>query len=256
MSDRVEIYDVTGAPAIEIVNQAGDIAIRRSDEPRVKIVLRGNAEAVAATQIDASPESISIRARHSSGRFFSKTVDVIVSAPPGGYLKVDLATGQVRVRIPLKEAVVTTASGDVRLDKTVGRASITVASGDVLVSDVTGEAEVSAASGDVRIAKAGDVVVNTASGGVRIDEAERTISIKSASGDVNVKRFGGSDLDINTMSGNATIGLIPGMEVRAKIRTLSGDFRNRIKPMECERTDSMSLRVKSFSGDVTLKTAS
>lgn len=255
MSDRVEIYDVTGAPAIEIVNQAGDISIRRSDEPRVKIVLRGNADAVAATQVDASPESISIRARHSNGRFFSKSVDMIVSAPPGGYLKVDLATGQVRVRIPLREAVVNTASGDVRLDKTVGRANITVASGDVLVSDVTGEIEVSAASGDVRISKAGDVVVNTASGGVRIGEAERTISAKSASGDVTVKRFGGSDIEIKTMSGDATIGLVPGMHVRAKIRTLSGDFRNRIKAVDCERTDTMSLLFKSFSGDVTLKSA-
>lgn len=255
MSDRVETYEVTAPPSIEIVGQTGDVSIRRSDDSVVKIVLRGDPEAVERTQIDAAPESISIRSHQMSGRFRSKPVDVIVSTPTGGYLRVDQASGQVRVRIPLADAVITTASGDVRIDKTVGAARVKVASGDVLVNEVAGEAEVQAASGDVRIGRAGDVVVNTASGGVRIGEAHRTISVKSASGDVVVKRFGGSDIDISTMSGDATIGLVSGIRVKASIKTLSGDFRNRIKPVDCERPDSMALRVQSFSGNVTLKTS-
>ncbi len=93
MSDRVETYDVTGVPSIEIAAQAGDIVIKPSDEPRVKIVLTGNAEAVDLTQVDASPESISIRSRHTKGRFFNKRVDMVINAPPGGYLKIDLASG-------------------------------------------------------------------------------------------------------------------------------------------------------------------
>ena len=256
MSDRVETYDVSAVPSIDIAAQSGDIVIKPSDEPRVKIVLTGNAEAVDLMQIDASPESISIRSRHTKGRFFSKRVDMVVSAPPGGYLKIDLASGQIRVRMPLAELVVTTASGDIRVDKTVGLVKVKVASGDVSLSDVVGDADVTSANGDIKIPSAGDVTVSTASGDVRIGEATRTITIKSASGDVNVKKFGGSDLDITTMSGDIGIGLVSGLQVNASVKTLSGDFRNRIKATEGERTGSMSLRVKSFTGDVTLRSAS
>jgi DUF4097 and DUF4098 domain-containing protein YvlB len=256
MSDRVETYDVSGVPSIEIAAQAGDIVIKPSDEPRVKIVLSGNAEAVDLTQIDASPESISIRSRQTKGRFFSKRVDIVISAPPGGYLKVALASGQLRVRMPLAELVVSTGSGDIRIDETVGSTRIKVASGDVSLSDVVGDAEVTSANGDIRIPNAGDISVSTASGDVRIGEATRTITVKSASGDVTVKKFGGSDLEITTMSGDVGIGLLPGLQVDASVKTLSGDFRNRIKPTEGDRTGSMSLRVKSFSGDVTLRSAS
>jgi DUF4097 and DUF4098 domain-containing protein YvlB len=256
VSDRVETYDVIGVPSIEIAVHAGDIVIRRSDEPRVKIVLSGNAEAVDLTQIDASQESISIRSRQTKGRFFSKRVDVVVTAPPGGDLKVDVASGQVRVRIPLAELVVRTASGDIRIDETVESARIKVASGDVSLSDVVGDADVTSANGDIKIPSAGDIRVSTASGDVRIGEAARTIVVKSASGDVSVRRFGGTDIDITTMSGDVSIGLVPAMQVNASIKTLSGDFRNRIKPTDGERTGAMSLRVKSFTGDVTLRSAS
>lgn len=256
MTDRIETYDVAGIPAIEIVGQTGDIVIRPSDEPRVRVVLRGNSEAVELAQIDASSELISIRTRQSGRRFVNEKVDVIVSAPPGGYLRVDLAAGQVRVRIPLSEVSITTASADIRIGETVGSARITVASGDVFLRAVVGDADVTSASGDVKIPYAGDITVNTASGSVRIGEAQRTISVKSASGDVKVKRFGGSDIEITTMSGDVSVGLVSGLEVRASVKTLSGDFRNRIKPTDGERTGTMSLRLKSFTGDVTLRSMS
>jgi DUF4097 and DUF4098 domain-containing protein YvlB len=222
----------------------------------VRVVLRGNAEAVELTQIDASPELISIRSGQFKGRFSTKRVDVMVFAPPGGYLRVDLGAGQVRVRIPLAEVSITTGSGDVRIGEIVGTARIKVASGDVSISDVVGEADVTTASGNVKIQHAGDIAVNTASGFVRIGEAERSISVKSASGDVKVKRFGGSDVEITTMSGDASVGLLPGMDVRASVKTLSGDFRNRIRPTEGDRIGAMSLRIKSFTGDVTLRSVS
>jgi DUF4097 and DUF4098 domain-containing protein YvlB len=158
--------------------------------------------------------------------------------------------------MPLAELVVSTGSGDIRIDETVGSTRIKVASGDVSLSDVVGDAEVTSANGDIRIPNAGDISVSTASGDVRIGEATRTITVKSASGDVTVKKFGGSDLEVTTMSGDVGIGLLPGLQVDASVKTLSGDFRNRIKPTEGDRTGSMSLRVKSFSGDVTLRSAS
>ncbi|MFC2153341.1 hypothetical protein ACFLQ7_01755, partial [Actinomycetota bacterium] len=69
------------------------------------------------------------------------------------------------------------------------------------------------------------------------------------------RRFAGNDLEIKTMSGDVGIGLVPGMVVKAAVKTLSGDFRNRIEPTPGPRVGSMSLTVDSFSGDVTLSSA-
>ena len=57
------------------------------------------------------------------------------------------------------------------------------------------------------------------------------------------------------MSGDSSVALIPGMVVNASIKTMSGDFRNRVKPTAGEKTGSMNLTITSFAGDVTLKTA-
>jgi len=57
------------------------------------------------------------------------------------------------------------------------------------------------------------------------------------------------------MSGDAHVAIVPGMVVNAAIKTMSGDFRNRIKPSTGERLGSMNLTITSFSGDVILRSA-
>jgi DUF4097 and DUF4098 domain-containing protein YvlB len=98
--------------------------------------------------------------------------------------------------------------------------------------------------------------ISTAAGDVRLDNVERSARIKSASGDISIRRFAGTDLDVKTLSGDVRIGLIPNLEVKASIKTLSGDFRNRITPSSGDRVGIASLDVSSFSGDVTLLSAS
>ena len=86
-------------------------------------------------------------------------------------------------------------------------------------------------------------------------EAMESARIKSATGDVRVRKFGGSDLEIKTMSGDVIVGLVSGMVVNAAIKTLSGDLRNRIKSAAGAKTGRMNLTITSFAGDVILKSA-
>lgn len=253
MSDRVETYDVDDAPAVEIANNAGDIVVRKGSAGKAKISLSGPTDAVEAAVIEVSSDLITVISRPPKARFFSKRVDIVVTVPPGGTLKVDVGSGAVRVRLPMTDVAISAASGEVRVDKPVRDLTIKVASGEVRVDSVERQAIIDTANGNIRIGTASDLRINTASGDVRVGEITEVGRIKSASGDVVVGTFGGSELEIKTLSGDSRIGLVPGMEVKAKVKTLSGDIRNKTTPSQGPRVGAMSLDVTSFSGDITLK---
>lgn len=257
MTERVEIYDVSESPRIDISTFAGDIVIKLWDENRVKIVLSGHPETVENTAIDATHDSVVVRSKADkrTRRFFARAMDVIVTTSPGGILRVNSGSGDVRVQLCLAEVEVNSASGDVRIEEEVGDVRVKVASGRVSVAYVKGDAEVTSANGDIKIGHAADALVSTASGTIVLGTIERTARVKSASGDVRVRDFRGSDLDVRTMSGDAILGLAPGRTVNARIKTLSGDFRNKIEPSDGDKTGRMTLIVKSFSGDVILRSA-
>lgn len=257
MTERVETYDVSERPRIDISSIAGDVIIKSWNENRIKIVLSGHPETVESTTIDATQDSVVIRsnADKRARRFFARAMDVVVTTPPGGIVRINSGSGDVRVRLRLAELEINSASGDVRIEEEVGDVRVKVASGQVTVADVKGDAEVRSANGDIKIGYAMDAVVSTASGTIVLGTIESSARVKSASGDVRVRDFRGSDLEVKTMSGDAMIGLAPGRTVNARIMTLSGDFRNKIKPSDGDKTGRMTLTVKSFSGDVILRSA-
>jgi DUF4097 and DUF4098 domain-containing protein YvlB len=257
MIDRVETYDVSDSPRVNISTNAGDIIIRPWDEMRIKVMLSGHAETVESTMIDATSDSVTVRTdpERSAFRFFGRGMDVIVSAPPGGTLRVNSSSGEVRVRIPLEDVEISSGSGDVRLDEWVGDVRIKVASGNVKIGDVERDAEVASANGDISIGSVRDVVAHSVSGTTTLGRIDSSARVNSASGDVRVRDFRGTDLTIKTMSGSSVIGLAPGRTVSAQIKTMSGQLRNKIRPAGGERTGLMNVKVTSFSGDVLLRNA-
>lgn len=253
MSDREHTFEVIGPPRIDVRIRSGDVIIRPSDGDTVTVLLSGDTEIVQEASVEATRDSVSIRSRSQSRRWFSRAMDVSIFAPPGGSLRVNLGSGDVIVRIPLSLVDVHAGAGDVRIDDSVDDVRVKVAAGDVTIREKVRDAGIASASGDVRVQEVGDVSVNTASGSIHLGLVTGTARIKSASGDLEIHEFSGPELNVTTMSGDATIGLGPGMVVGAKITTMSGELRNRIKPSNVEKTRRISLTVKSLSGDVTLR---
>lgn len=255
MTDRVETYDVAESPAFDIQTNAGDVLVKEWDQSKVKIELTGDTNLVDAAIIDVTADLITVHSREKS-RMFGRRVHITVTTPPGGSVRARVGAGAIRVRAEMNDVALEAGAGDIRVDEVVKDVTIRVGSGDIMLPEITGDADISSANGDIRIKSVNNLKISTASGDVRLNNVERSARIKSASGDVSVRRFAGTDLEIKTMSGDVRIGLIPNLEVKASIKTLSGDFRNRITASSGERVGVARLEVSSFSGDVTLVSAS
>jgi DUF4097 and DUF4098 domain-containing protein YvlB len=255
MSERIETFDVEESPSFDLATNAGDIVVKEWDEPRVRIVLSGDTDLVDGATIDVTTDLITVHSRDTRKRLFGKRVHITVTTPGGGSVRARVGAGAVRIRAAMQEISIDSGAGDIRVDENVGDVKVRVGSGDVSLPEVAGDADIQSANGDVRVRSVDTVRVSTAAGDVRLENVERSARVKSASGDITIQRFAGNDLDVRTMSGDVRIGLIPNLEVKASIKTLSGDFRNRITPSPGDRIGSATLSVSSFSGDVTLNTA-
>ena len=257
MTDRVVKFDVDGPPAIDVSIAAGNVIVRPGTEGKAKVILSGTSEMVEGASVDITPDSVTIRSprQERRRRFSSQAIDVAIDVPDGVRVRVRIGSGDVRVRVDAEDVDISSGTGDIRIDKITGYARIKVASGDINVTRCDGDFNVKSANGDICVDHVGAATIKTASGSVVIGQADGIAQVRSASGNVKVRDFRGPDLDISTMSGNVFVGLASGRAVEASIKTLSGDFRNKVKPAGGERTGTMALNVSSFSGDITLTSA-
>ncbi|MDJ0792002.1 MAG: DUF4097 family beta strand repeat-containing protein [Acidimicrobiia bacterium] len=256
MSDRTETHEVGGSPEVSLYLHAGDIRIKPGVDGSVTVALSGRAEALDDIEIDATDDGVAVRAPGKQRRWFGRgTIDCVLTIPEAADVTVHNGAGDVLIGVDVQDLEVHTGAGDIRADDVAGTTDLKVGSGDIRTGRLAGPSRISSAAGDVRVDAATDLTVSTAAGDLYLGDVTESARVKSATGDVRIRRFAGSDLEIKTMSGDATVGLIPGMLVNTAIKTLSGDFRNRIKASEGEKAGTMNLTITSFAGDVTLKSA-
>lgn len=258
MTERIETHEIAPGGLVALTIPAGDIRCKEGPEGTVVIAMSGNADALDALDVDASPEAIAVRATAAKRRRWVRggSIDTVVTMPRDLDLTIDLGAGDIAVMgVAVRDIEVQLGSGDIRIDDVSGTTEVRVGAGDVRLGGLSGLAKVASAAGDVRVDAMSEITVSTAAGDVYLGDVSEAARIKSATGDIRVRRFAGSDLEIKTMSGDIGIGLVSGMVVKAAVKTLSGDFRNRIEPTPGPRVGSMNLTVNSFSGDVTLRTA-
>jgi len=201
-------------------------------------------------------------------------IDVRITAPEGSTLRAATKSADVDVHGRLADARVATASGDVALADVNGELSVDAASGDVHVGTIGGSARAKTASGDISIdACAGDVRVQTASGDMRVGHVGGDVEAKTASGDVFADAVGGSAAvrtasgdvrlgglgagrsDINSVSGDVTLRVLPDLAVWLDVSSLSGEVRSSLDSADdggSASTEALELAVRTVSGNITI----
>jgi hypothetical protein len=253
----MQTFDTPGEVALQIRLPSGRVRVTTADEPRTSVELVSKRGRGAEAH-----EDIIIRADERNGRHvitveqrdkirwgpiqinWGGELEVLVTCPPGSDL--DLAGG----------------STDLDVEGELGEVSAKSASGDIKLQDVRKKLEVKTASGDIWVGtmpEGGTTV--TVSGDLEIRRVQGPLSARSVSGDVKIGAIEAGELTLQTVSGDALIGVGRGTRVWIDATSVSGDLSSELGladnlPAGGEDPEGsgevVPLHVKTVSGDVNI----
>jgi DUF4097 and DUF4098 domain-containing protein YvlB len=266
MSVRKLHAGVSGAPLrIEIRNPAGSVtleALEGADSIDVRVeALEAAAEdlldqvEIEVTDVDPdrvdSPRLLRIsvpeRTLWRTPRF-----GIRVTTPPDATVRVAVASADVELRGRFARTELTSASGDLAADHCASL-QLRSASGDARIGTVAGEAVLGSASGDLRLERAdGGLKARTASGDVSVESAAGTVGITTASGEVSIGAIGEGRLKVKSVSGDVTVGVVPGLRLWLDLSTVSGRMKSELHDDGAGTgagEPQLSISIRSVSGD-------
>jgi len=270
----VHVFDSPGSVSLQIRLPSGRVVVTTTDEPRttVELVPLGRRGPAALEEIDVRGEER--QGRHvitieQAPRFrwgpiqitWDDAIEARVTCPAGTDL--DLAAGSTDLRADgeLGEVSVKSASGDVELDRARGKLQVKSASGDIAIGSVVAEASLTTVSGEIQVRSLeGPVQARSVSGDVRVRLIRAPLTLSTTSGDIDLDRVEAGEVRVQTISGDARIGVGHGTRVWIDAASVSGTLESELgledQPSAVEGSSEaqpvVPLQVKTVSGDVSI----
>lgn len=217
---NVEPKTVPADARITIRNGRGDISVRSSDEPQIRVSGKKLAKAWNETEAQrlADPVSIEIVRNgdgyeiHPSGSNSGDSrisLDLDVSIPKNSVLTVRNERGDVTVSDMAKPLAINVINGDIEVRDTAGDVTIDTRKGDIKVSDTKGNIKISGHGGEVNVSAAtgGLTLDGEFYGPIRADKVAKGVRFISQRTDLTVTALTGH---LETSSGNMEIADAPG----------------------------------------------
>lgn len=222
-------------------------------ETRVDVEPRGNSDEPRVEMIDGKDgPTVVVESPEGWGMWRKHEYRVGIQCPLGSRIEVKTASADVEGSGRFGSLNATTASGDLSFSQVDGACKLVTASGDVKLEGC-GPTEVKTASGDVAIGRTdGEIHATTASGDLRVGRTENSVRGLSASGDQTIEAVGSGSVWLETVSGDISVGVLPGVELWLDLQSLSGDTVSELPPTDGpgDGGPALELRLKSLSGDL------
>ena len=160
---------------------------------------------------------------------FRRPIGVAVHLPEGSDATIATAAGAVVCTGPLGAVRVETASAGVRVPSAAS-VDVVGVSGEVQVGSVAGDASLKTVSGAIEVGDVrGRLVLRTVSGRTRVRRAGSDVEARSVSGDVALQRLERGVVRLDSVSGDATLGVEPGVAVWLDLDSASGNVRSELR---------------------------
>lgn len=183
--------------------------------------------------------------RHSSG------LDLAITMPTGSRCVVRAASCDVHCDGELGLLDVRTASGDVRAATVTGAAQVQTASGDVRLDNVAADVQLRTGTGDIGLRHAGGAAdLHTASGDIQLDSAAASVSARSATGDIRIGSMAAGRADLNSVSGDVFVGVVPGIGVYLDLGSVTGNVSNELGQSDATGPTDLEIKGRTVSGNL------
>jgi hypothetical protein len=268
------VFETPGSVTLEIRLPSGHVSVTTTDEPKteVELVPRGRRGQEAADEIAVEARerpgghviSIEKRDRIKWGPIsidWGGDVDVRVTCPAGADLDFNGASTDLSGTGEFGKVSAKTASGDLQLGRVGGKLQVKTASGDVSVQAIESDSSLVTVSGDVEVQRVeAALTARTVSGDVELGRVRAPLTLSTTSGDIAVKAVEGGDVRIQSVSGDARIGVAQGTGVWMDASSISGKLDSELGVVDDAPSDKsgevVPLQVKTVSGDVLFVRAS
>src|SRR5204862_1208782 len=192
-------YKVSGPIRLELTNASGDVDITGSADGKVHV--RGEVRAsvfgfdnpqkrlddtLANPPIGQTGDTIRIGKEIS--RMRNVSIAYSIQVPRDTEVSATVASGAQTIRGVRGPVKVQAASGSIRVEKIERYNQLTTASGSISATDLGNDLRVFSASGSVTVSKVrGEVEVNAISGGIRMSNPGGRVEADTASGNVDIQ---------------------------------------------------------------------
>jgi hypothetical protein len=226
-------YPVNGPLRIELASASGDVQITGGSDSSVHIHADITAHGMGFDKPQKTLDEITsnppielkggtLRIGKDASRIRNVTINYRITVPHETEVSSDVASGAQtfsQIRGPLK---IQNASGSIRMDHIDRDATINTVSGTVDATDIGDDIHANTLSGDVHIANAkGDIRVGVLSGNIEVKNVAGRIDAKTASGAVEVQEAV-NDVKATSASGRVAVRGNPAANSYWQLSTVSG----------------------------------
>ncbi len=178
----------------------------------------------------------------------SKGLHVTITMPAGSRSGVQAASAEITCRGEYGAVDIRTASGRVDVDTVRGPAEISTMSGSVQLNEAA-QVTVQTASGRISVRHAsGDAVARTASGNIMIGAADGSVTAKTASGQIGVLSMTRGRADLNSVSGDIEVRVVPGTGVFLDLASVTGRVTSDLAESDTGGSADLHLQCRTVSG--------
>jgi len=181
----------------------------------------------------------------------SHDLHVAITVPTASRASVQAASADVTCRGEYSAVDIRTASGRIDVDKVHGPAEISTMSGSVQLLEAH-EPTIQTASGKISVKHSiGDVMAKTASGNIAIGAADASVTARTASGQVKVLSITRGRGDLNSVSGNIEVRVVPGTGVYLDLASMTGRVTSDLASFDQEDGEAeLQLLCRTLSGSL------
>lgn len=255
-------YDLDVAPQpvpansrITVHNGNGDISIRASDSPEIRVSGKANVKAWSEKDADRLGKPVSVEIVQNGDGYEIRPkgvgagdsrigVDMEIEVPAKSPIAVRSERGDVSITDMVTPVAINSSHGDVEVRNTTGDVNIDMRRGDVKVSDVKGNVKIAGSGGEVEVVTASGSLTLDGEflGPIRADKIAKGVRFISRRTDLTLTQLSGH---MEASSGNLEITDAPG---NLALRTNSYD-------VSIENAGG-KVRVDNRNGDVDVRFSS